>query len=214
MGVAIRPRSEELERLARRCLGIASDVLQRDAGQTEAFDLASLEPLRVGETLREQHDLPGIEQRDLLRRGDQRRLSPVDPQHVPYRHPVERPIPRARGRVQVGVQVEVGDRDVVLRRPDPGNRPDPDHAVAAENEHRPITFTERVGDPIRGRLHDIQDRLEILRLRPRSVGSPGNDRRVAEIADVEAHAAERLDESARAECGRRLFLTTPAGAGS
>jgi hypothetical protein len=58
MGVAIRPRSEELERLARRCLGIASDVLQRDAGQTEAFDLASLEPRRVGETLREKHDLP------------------------------------------------------------------------------------------------------------------------------------------------------------
>jgi hypothetical protein len=44
--------------MTRRCLGIASDVLQRDAGQTEAFDLASLEPRRVGETLREKHDLP------------------------------------------------------------------------------------------------------------------------------------------------------------
>jgi hypothetical protein len=111
------------------------------------------------------------------------------------------------------VQVEVGDGDVVLRRPDPCDCSDPDSAVAAEDEHRPITFTERIGDQSRSRLHDIQDRLEILSPRPRSVGSPGNDRRVTEITDVEARAVERLDESRGTQRGRRLFLTNPAGAG-
>jgi hypothetical protein len=73
---------------------------------------------------------------------------------------------------------------------------------------------ERVADPSRSRSHDIQDRLEILRPRPRSVGSPRNDRRVTEIGDFETHAAERLDESRTTQRGRRLFLTNTAGAGS
>jgi hypothetical protein len=57
------------------------------------------------------------------------------------------------------------------------------------------------------------DGSEVLRPGPRSVGPPGNDRRITEIAHVEAGADERLDQSSVAEGGRRALLAHSAGAG-
>jgi hypothetical protein len=99
-GVAIRPRSDVLVRLARRSLEIVSDVLQCDAGQTEAFDLASLEPRRVGETLREQHDLPWLEQGTFSVAATNVGSAPSIPSMRASAIPSSAPSGRARRRVR------------------------------------------------------------------------------------------------------------------
>jgi hypothetical protein len=168
----------------------------------------------VSAVLREQHDLPGLEQRDGAGGGCQRRFGSVDRQHVRKRHPVERPVGRARGRVQVRVQIDVDNGDVSDRRSDPGDRPDPDGAFAAEDEDRPITFLKRIGDTSRDRPHDLDDGFQVLCPGSGSVGPPGNDLRATEVVDLEAGAGEPLRQSGGAESGGRLFLADAACAGA
>jgi hypothetical protein len=88
------------------------------------------------------------------------------------------------------MQVEVDDGDVAHRCLDPGDRPDTNRAVAAEDENFPVTLEKRVGDTSRSCSHHLHDGFEVLGPRPGPVGSPRNDRRVTEIADGEARAAE------------------------
>jgi len=111
------------------------------------------------------------------------------------------------------MQVEVRNRDVADHRVDSGDRPDPNGAVAAQDENRPVILEERIGDTGRRRSHHFHDRLEILGSWPGPVGAPGNDGRIPQIADVETDA-ERLDESGGAEGGWGLFLAHPACAGA
>jgi hypothetical protein len=92
------------------------------------------------------------------------------------------------------------------------DRPDPDRAVAAKDEDRPVALKERIADASRRPPHHVYNRLEILSAWLGSIGPPGDDRQIPEIAHGETGASERLDESGTAERGRRPLLADAAGA--
>jgi hypothetical protein len=112
------------------------------------------------------------------------------------------------------MEVEVRDRDVSESPLRSGDGPDPDGAVAAKDENRAVTLAEGVPDTSRGPTHHVDYGLEILGAGPRSVGAPGNDRRIPEIAHLKADAGERFDQPSRSQRGGSPFLSNPAGSGA
>ena len=96
----------------------------------------ALEGRRLPRPPPEQHDLLGLEQRHARAGLDQLPHGALLVEHVRHPHPVERALAHAGGHVEVRVRVEVEEPDVPARADVPGDRPDPDGAVAAEDERR------------------------------------------------------------------------------
>jgi hypothetical protein len=98
------------------------------------------------------------------------------------------------------------------RRLRAGDRPDSDGAVAAQDEHRLLAVTERVRHAAGGGAHYLNDLVEVLGSWPSAVRMPRHHGRVPQVARVEAHVAEELDESRSSHRGRRLLLAYAARA--
>jgi hypothetical protein len=164
--------------------------------------------------LGEQHDLARIEQRHVASSCGQRWLGSLDRNHVGEGHPVERSVPSARRCIEVEMQVEVRDGDALERSLDAADRPDPDRAVATQDEGDALVVERCVGDACGRRADNVCDRVEILGPWICAIGSPGNNRGVSEIVHLQPRADELLDEPCRSDCPRRPLLTDTAGAGA
>ena len=112
------------------------------------------------------------------------------------------------------MQVEVGEGDRADGLLDPGDRPHPDRAVAAQHQGDAVGLNQGVGDAPGRRLDRLQDGLEVLGLWVGPVGLPGDNRGVPEIVHLEPHPAELVDESRGSDRRWRLLLADAAGAGA
>jgi hypothetical protein len=213
-GPEARTRGQDPERLAGRPLRVAGDLLQGHAGQAQPLDLASFEPGRVGPGMGEEHDLAGVEEGGVPGRCRQGRLRALDRQHVAKGHPVQGPVGGGGRGVQVRVEVEPGQGDRADGLLDPGDRPDPDRAVAAQHQGDAVALDQGVGDALGRRLDRLQDGLEVLGVWVGPVGPPGDDRGVPEVVHLEPHPSELVEKSGGPDRRRRLLLADSAGAGS
>jgi hypothetical protein len=112
------------------------------------------------------------------------------------------------------MQVEIGQGNRADGLLDPGDRPDPDRAVAAQHEDHPVVLNEGVGDALGGAADRVQDGFEVLGPWVGSIGPPGDHRGVSKVADLEPYPAELLGESCGSDRRRCLLLADAAGAGS
>jgi hypothetical protein len=80
-------------------------------------------------------------------------------------------------RVQVGVGIEVGEADALVRRGRnvAGDRADSDRAIPTKHQ-RDLTRRRGIGNARGGLAHDRHDRVEILGPRPVAVRAPAPDR--------------------------------------
>ena len=112
------------------------------------------------------------------------------------------------------MQVEPGEGDRADGLLDPGDRPHPDRAVAAQHQGDAVALNQGVGDALSRRLDRLQDGLEVLGVWVGPVGPPGDNRGVPEVVHLEPYPAELVDESCGSDRRWRLLLADPAGAGS
>jgi hypothetical protein len=113
---------------------VGGDLVDRDPFEPAALDRRPLElGCLLGSPAEQQHLLVA-QQRRSRPDPDQLRAGARLGQHVGHPHPVERPLADRAGDVEVGVGVEVEEADVAAARQLPGDRPDPDRAVAAEDQ--------------------------------------------------------------------------------
>jgi hypothetical protein len=112
------------------------------------------------------------------------------------------------------VQVEVHHGDAPERPLDPANRPDPDGAVAAQDEGEAVTVERRIADARGRRPDNVGDRVEVLGPGVGAIGPPRNDLGVSEIVHLESRSAELLEQPRRSDRLRPLLLPDPTRSGT